>query len=79
MTLPNDWCDYTENLGETKPARKVRCPKCRRRLRPRVLDSEPFGMHFQAYYVLPPHKVPHGKRHDAAGRGLKTRIPRGGE
>lgn len=60
----DDWCSYTGHItiprGE-KPG-KIRCPKCRKRMMPQTLDSEPFGAHFDPYYIIPRHKKPHGKR-----------------
>ncbi len=64
----SDWCDYTgyvsvprESVLANKKLRKVRCPACRKRMTPRTLNAEPFG-NFDAYYVIPRHKKPYGKR-----------------
>ncbi len=60
-----DWCDYTGHVDvprDQKKPKKVRCPACGKRMVPRTLDGEPMGEHFDPYYVIPPHKKPHGRR-----------------
>ena len=57
--MKGEWCDYTGHVNPTQKGKRpqhVRCPNCRRRLVPRTMDAEPFGPHFQPYYVIPPHK-----------------------
>lgn len=64
---PNGDKDRIEALKDVPP-KKVTCPECSRRLKPKTVDTEP-GWLFDPVYVVPRHKV-------GRVRYLRSRKPR---